>query len=682
MFIRLVSAIVLPAAVAAGLAASPAWSAPANARRCEPNCPKAAAPRGEFASEDDAFIAARNAVNRPDPTRFEQAAAQVSASYPLAAYIDYWRLRLQLSEVRSGSSAEAIESADARARPFVNRHNGTLVGDLARRDWLLALGRREAWSTYDSLYPGWLLRDEPAPRCYALRARLARGESVIAEAREVLMQPRDLGDACNGLHESLAATGQASAADLWQRLEFALESGSVSAVRRAALLAVPSLDARALEQVLARPAAVPEGPTARELTIIGLALQARNEPAAAAERMGAAAARLRPADRAWCWSQIAAGAQRKMLPEATAWAREARTARASDETLATLARASLRATDWAGVRSAIERMSDAARSEPVWTYWLGRALQAQPDSPEGRQQARALFTLIAGHPDFYSQLAAEELGTRFAVPTRAAPPTATELAAMRANAGFERALKFYELGLRPEGNREWNFQLRGLNDRQLMAAAEFGRQRGHLDRMVNTSDRTRGEHDYLQRYPSPYADRLQPVAKAQGLDPAWVYGLIRQESRFITDARSSVGASGLMQIMPGTAKWIAQKMGVRDFNPGQINELETNLQFGTFYLKTVFDGLEQSPALASAGYNAGPGRPKSWRGTLDRSVEGAIFAEIIPFTETRGYVKAVLANATVYSSVLNGGGEVPSLKALLGTVTPGPATAPTPAPGG
>jgi soluble lytic murein transglycosylase len=215
-----------------------------------------------------------------------------------------------------------------------------------------------------------------------------------------------------------------------------------------------------------------------------------------------------------------------------------------------------------------------------------------------------------------------------------------------------------------------------------MAAAEFGRQRGHLDRMVNTSDRTRGEHDYLQRYPSPYADRLQPVAKAQGLDPAWVYGLIRQESRFITDARSSVGASGLMQIMPGTAKWIAQKMGVRDFNPGQINELETNLQFGTFYLKTVFDGLEQSPALASAGYNAGPGRPKSWRGTLDRSVEGAIFAEIIPFTETRGYVKAVLANATVYSSVLNGGGEVPSLKALLGTVAPGPATPPTPAPGG
>jgi signal transduction histidine kinase len=85
MFIRLVSAIVLPAAIVALLGASAAWSAPAspNARRCEPNCPKQGPSRAEFASEDDAFIAARNAVNKPDPARFEQAAAQVGRSYPL-----------------------------------------------------------------------------------------------------------------------------------------------------------------------------------------------------------------------------------------------------------------------------------------------------------------------------------------------------------------------------------------------------------------------------------------------------------------------------------------------------------------------------------------------------------------------------------------------------------------------
>jgi soluble lytic murein transglycosylase len=309
-----------------------------------------------------------------------------------------------------------------------------------------------------------------------------------------------------------------------------------------------------------------------------------------------------------------------------------------------------------------------------------------------------LLTTIAGRAGFYSQLASEELGTRFVAPARATPPSETELAPLKVNRGFDRAARFYALGLRPEGHREWNFQLRGMNDRQLMAAAEWGRQLGHLDRMVNTSDRTREEHDYQQRYPVPFYDRLQQAAKANGLDPAWVYGLIRQESRFMMDARSSVGASGLMQIMPGTARWIANRLGDKNFTPGQINDLETNLRFGTYYLRYVLDNQEGSPLLASAGYNAGPGRPRAWRGRLTKPIEGAAFAEVIPFLETRGYVKAVLANATVYSAVYPDSAravrvsnpapgdsnrmEAPSLKTLLGRVTPGPAVAATPAPGG
>ena len=639
-----------------------------------------ASPRAEFASSDEAFIAARNAVLKPDAARFEQAAAQVDPAHPLRVYIDYWRLRLQLAEVRSGTPADSAATADAEAKAFVALNSGTIMGDLARRDWMLALGRREAWSGYDTIYQGWLLRDEAAPRCYALRARLARGEPVMAEARESIMQARDLGEACNGLLESLASSGQASATDLWQRLEMAIESGSTSAVRRAALLAVPSLESRQLEQVLARPAAGLEGSAPRELTFIGLGLMARNDPSGAADRMASAGARLRPAERAFCWSQIAAGGMRKLAPESAAWAREARAARPSDETLAWMTRAALRAGDWATVRSSIERMSESARNESTWTYWLARSIQAQSDSAEAKHQARTLFTSISGRPEFYSQLASEEIGARPTVPPKATPPTQAELAAARSNPGFERALRFYELGLRPEGNREWNFQLRGMNDRQLLAAAEYGRQRGLLDRMINTADRTRTEHDFTMRYPTPFVERLAPNAKAQGLDPAWVYGLIRQESRFIMDARSVVGASGLMQIMPATAQWIAQRMGVKNFSPSQINDLDTNLQFGTYYLKTVYDGLDRSPVMASAGYNAGPGRPRAWRGTLDRPVEGAIFAEIIPFTETRGYVKAVLSNAAWYSGLMNG--EVPSLKTMLGEIQPGPATAATAAPGG
>jgi soluble lytic murein transglycosylase len=210
--------------------------------------------------------------------------------------------------------------------------------------------------------------------------------------------------------------------------------------------------------------------------------------------------------------------------------------------------------------------------------------------------------------------------------------------------------------------------------------AEVARQRGLLDRAVNAADRTREEHDFDLRYPAPFAERLKPIARAQGLDPAWVYGLIRQESRFVMDARSSVGASGLMQIMPATARWIAKKMGVRDFTPAQINELDTNLQFGSFYLKTVFDDLDRSPVLASAAYNAGPGRPRSWRGTLTQPIEGAIFAEIVPFNETRGYVKHVLSNAAWYGALFTGTPQ--SLKTMLGEVQPGPSVASTASPGG
>jgi soluble lytic murein transglycosylase len=393
----------------------------------------------------------------------------------------------------------------------------------------------------------------------------------------------------------------------------------------------------------------------------------------------------------------AASAIRQLSPEAVGLARQAGSIRGSDELLAELARAGLMGADWRMVRSAVDRMSETGQADPTWTYWKARSLLALGSDAETIHRARVLLTGISGQVGFYSQLATEELGARVLLPARAAAPTEQELAPIRKNPGFERAARFYALGMRVEGHREWNFQLRGMSDRQLIAAAEWGRQLGHLDRMVNTSDRTREEHDFQQRYPTPFIEKLQPAAQAQGLDPAWVYGLIRQESRFIMDARSSVGASGLMQIMPATAQWIAKQLGEKEFVASQINQLDTNLRFGSYYLRYVQDLLEGSALLASAGYNAGPGRPRAWRGRLPGPIEGAAFAEIIPFLETRGYVKAVLANATVYAalypsrprlvpvgaaSAATDRIELPSLKPLLGRVQPGPSTPATAAPGG
>jgi soluble lytic murein transglycosylase len=224
------------------------------------------------------------------------------------------------------------------------------------------------------------------------------------------------------------------------------------------------------------------------------------------------------------------------------------------------------------------------------------------------------------------------------------------------------------MNLRFEGNREWNWELRGMSDKQLLASAEYAKRIHLYDRTVNTADRTKGEHDFSLRYPTPFKEQLSPIAKNIDLNLAWAYGLIRQESRFITNASSSVGASGLMQVMPNTAKYVAKKIGMNSYTNERLKDTQTNLTLGSHYLNMVLQDLDGSWVLASAAYNAGPSRPKSWREKLTQSTEGAIFVESIPFNETRTYVKNVLANATYYSLLMDG--KSSTMKQRLGTIQP------------
>jgi soluble lytic murein transglycosylase len=161
---------------------------------------------------------------------------------------------------------------------------------------------------------------------------------------------------------------------------------------------------------------------------------------------------------------------------------------------------------------------------------------------------------------------------------------------------------------------------------------------------------------------------MHPATQTLGLDKAWVYGLIRQESRFIMDAQSYAGASGLMQVMPSTARWVAKKMGLTDFMQDTITDVRTNIMLGTNYMNMVLGSMDGSQVLATAAYNAGPGRLRSWRAALDKPMESAIFIESIPFFETRVYVKNVMTNATYYAALFESRPQ--SLKARLGTVGP------------
>lgn len=609
---------------------------------------------------DEAFIAAYRAFRSDDRGGFEKM-ARAAATHPLAVYLDYWRLRMRLLSPTQDAGPGSADAADADARRFIERHEGSLVGDLARRDWLLSLGERGQWNLFDPQHARWILQDDDEVHCHEVRSRVERGRAA-PDARAAFLASPKPGKACFQLLDAQLRTRQIDRDGLAGYLRIALERNSVDTIRQLGLRL--DLNAAGIEQALMRPEQALSGKTGRELAVIALARLARKDPGRAARWLDASGTVLDEPERGFLRAQIAAAAMRDLDSRALDWTRSALDAAVSDGTRVWLARAALRGHDWSLLKAIIDRMSASGRQDPAWIYWRARAERETGDPV----RATALLESLAHRHDFYGQLAAADLGRPIDIPPPAPASSEEELRPIAANPGFDRALRFYALGLRFEGNREWNFQLRGMNDRQLLAAARWACGRQIFDRCVNTADRTRSEHDFALRFVAPFRERMQPTALAAGLDPAWVYGLIRQESRFIMDARSSAGAQGLMQIMPATARWIAGKLGESGFHVGKLHDLDTNLRFGTFYLRTVLDDLDGSPILAAAAYNAGPRRSQRWRSRLAQPVEGAIFAEIIPFAETRNYVKNVFSNTVYYAALFSG--EPQSLRERLGSVGP------------
>lgn len=597
---------------------------------------------------DDAFMALREAARKNDADRAYAISAAL-VDYPMPSYVEYFRIKPQMFD--AGGLAR-IDAPDDQARAFLQRYKGEAIADRMRNDWLLVLGKKRDWANFDAEYPQFVLKDDTQVECYALLSRALKGQNVAAEARTTLTDPRYYGEGCVDLIGYLAQSQQVQKSDVAFQARLALEQNFVTLAGK---IAATAPEARADGDTLA--------------TVVKMA---RNDPAQAASYLSASNGSLSRDEQGAAWGVIGQFAAKKLMPEAAGYFRRQMDLGGnqwlSDETQEWRVRAALRQGDWKQVRQAVELMRPELRAkDPAWTYWYGRALQADNRAAE----AKAQFQSIAGQFNFYGQLASEELGNRITLPARTAVGDA-EANAMRSRQGFARAKKFYDMNLRFEGNREWNWELRNMNDRELLAAARYAQRLELLDRVVNTADRTRDEHDFSLRFLMPYRDLVQRATDDVGLDMAWVYGLVRQESRFIMNARSSAGAHGLMQVMPATARYVARKIGMTDFSPSMMSDPNINIVLGTNYMNMVFTDLDSSMTLASAGYNAGPGRPKTWRSTLSRPVEGAIFAETIPFTETRTYVKNVLSNATYYAALVSG--QPQSLKSRLGTVAPSSVT--------
>ena len=580
----------------------------------------------------------------------------------LKPWVDYWQIAVRLEDKPS-----------TEVQAFLKQYRSAYVGEMLRGDWLRVLGKRRDWATFEreaTLYT----REDLEIRCYARLARLARGDETAIGGIEssIWLEPKELPEGCARFVEAAMKQERFSTTLIWQRVRVLFENGQVTAAK-SALGYLPKgegPDERGLAEAARHPkkhlARLPETlerRPVREVAVLAAIRYAREDPEALAKMLeGSLGERLPPAELKYLWGRVAYEGARSHHDLALKWYAKTDDLPLSDTLDAWKARAALRRGQWAIVREAIDGLSAEARRDPAWTYWYGRALAAQGDDTG----ARAYFLRIAGHPNFYGLLANEELGYVATVPEKAYLPTEQDMEAAVNHPGLVRAMKLIRLGLRTEGVDEWIFSIRYFDDHQLLAASELALREQIYDRTIHTADRTTRSHNYSLRYPQPFQEVFREYSKSQGLDEAWVYGLVRQESRFITEARSAAGAAGLMQVMPHTARFVAAKIGMRGYSRKNATEVKTNIAMGTGYMKIVLDQLGGQPVLASAAYNAGPNRARRWRDA--RPLEGAIYAETIPYAETREYVKRVMANSVFYAALLQ---EKPvPIKVRLGIIPP------------
>lgn len=607
-----------------------------------------------------AVVAAKEAADGKQWNQLASLSARAQGDV-LQVYVDYW-----IADRAVQTAKNVLDVPVAAA--FLQRYPGSYMANKLKAQWVLAADESGVFTKIRELgeFP-WLNREV---RCAKLEAQHMTGQRATSEQAMAEFAP---GKACWAMLDQFVADGVMKRQDLVTLLQDAIERNHTKTADRLAALLFDTKTLGRYRAMMSAPAnwlrqykGKASGDDAL-IVAVALARVGRDSLNTAASDLENNWSKRLPADdAAWVWSQLAFRAALNHEARADQWYRRAGNIALSETGYAWRVRAALRqpTIQWNWVQTAIEWMPAAQRDEIDWQYWLARALQAQGKT----EQANAIFQEISDEFHFYGQLALEELGQSIVAPPTPDPLTQSELDEARNNPNLQQGVALFKLGFRREAVPQWNFGLRNLSDRQLLAAAEFAREQQIYDRVVNTSDRTQVQIDFSQRFIAPFEGQVTEQAQSINVDPAWVYGLIRQESRFVMDAKSVVGASGLMQLMPATAKYVARKIGMNDFQPSQVNDFDVNTKLGTNYLRMVLEDLDGSQVLASAGYNAGPGRPVQWRKTLNGPVEGAIFAETIPFTETRDYVKHVLSNATYYAVVFTG--QPQSLKARLGEIAP------------
>lgn len=564
-----------------------------------------------------------------------------------------WQIRPNEPADRSIGAFRQLESVlnaikldnDQVAAQFLAQQNQSAMSETVRNEWLKSLGKRQQFSLFQQQYQ--LLDSEGRSqevRCYANLFGLEKDANFVNKlVRETARLP--LG--CNTLLQTRA--GSLNQMDAWRRVRGLVSNNQMTDARNLATALGGTIDGGA-EGLLA--------------SVIGVNAQ---KSSGAASRLQSISGSLNPQQSSYGWGVLGL-VKAKNQDFSTAFGYYSQVldrTQLNDEQFEWYARSALRLQRWSDLGNIIESMPVHLKQSPTWLYWLGRSYQQMGKA----KQAQHLFEQASQTGrNFYAVMATEALGKRINVQNNVAAASINDVNAISRDGAIQRALNLFHVSqqyndwkMRRQAQAEWRYATRGMDENTRLAAAQLAFNQKFYEMAIYAADSTDHLLNFHLRYLMPFRDLVQRYSTQNGVDAAWVYGLIRQESRFVLGAQSSVGAQGLMQVMPSTANMIARKLGMPK---SELYTMDGNIRMGTWYMADARNSLQNNEVLATAGYNAGPGRARKWQSYS--SMEGAIYAETIPFNETRDYVKKVMTNATYYAALM--GSPQISLRQRMGMV--------------
>jgi soluble lytic murein transglycosylase len=615
------------------------------------------------AGDSETYLQAKQAYqSRNLPLLTESLETLRQRRSPLAPYLQYWQMILTMDQL-----------SYYQVQAFLQENNDTLLAQRVRELWLKRLGRVQFWDQFVEMraqIPNYYSLNDTGNQCFQVQAGIALDDpTAYDDGKTLLLSGKELPADCQGMLEALQQVGvldEAFLLTIYRNALFANKPGMAKTLAKRSRKTDSTL-LKQIDDVAQNPALVLKKNNVQDKSAYGRALylyaihrQAKADIALAQSSFQKYSAVLSNEEKQLMQAYIALESARKHEPEALKAFARVEPASLSNEQWEWYARSALREQDWPVLLKIIGNMPNALADEHTWRYWKARALKSKGQVTE----ANLLLAKLSQERHFYGWLAAEELGPVAGEPMATYQPADDEVRQFARLPAIKRMEALFDADARYEARLEWLYLLEALDDPTRIVAAQYALLKGWYDLTVLAADKTSRTHNFELRYPTPYRDYLQKASKARDIDEAWVYGIIRQESRFMHYAKSSVGAGGLMQVMPATAKWIAKKLGWSSYSDAMLHDIDTNVNLGTYYMRYTLDTFNGQEAMATAAYNAGPSRARRWAGNTP--LEGAIYAETIPFSETRNYVKKVLANAHMYAPRL--GLPVITLKKRLGTI--------------